>query len=163
MLGIDYSQDLQLMMEQVRWNIQLPPSLANFFQESGITSAVADDERRAARLLCRTRCLLLPELLLPSRLQAVSPQGAYLSDISRYGIGFLTTTQFFPEEIVRLLTPTFWIRAKVARGRYYGPRCVLSGCILLSRHQPDLKAFQSTPPAVVLPVPPVLAPETTLA
>lgn len=144
MLGSNYPEDLQRVMQGLAWDIQLPPSLSNFFQETGASTSIVGDERRSARLLCRTRCIVIPERSLPTFPRLAIPVAAYLSDISRHGAGFVSTQQYFPEEIVRILLPTFWIRTKVTRGRYLGPKCFQTGVALLSRYDPSPEAFRVT-------------------
>lgn len=142
MLGKDYPSDLQRSLTTVAWQIELPAAMSGFFQETGTVPSIPGDERRAARLLCRTRCILIPEAPLPALPRQREPMGIYLNDISRYGAGFISPIQFFPEEQVRILLPTFWIRARVMRGRYLGPHCYQIGVQLISRHEPDASAFQ---------------------
>jgi hypothetical protein len=66
MLGIDYSERLESLMREVVWDIELPATMERFFQQSGPTNGVWGDQRRASRLLVRTRCLLIAQSNLPA-------------------------------------------------------------------------------------------------
>jgi hypothetical protein len=140
-LGSNYPEVLQSMMQQVTWTIQLPPHMERFFQESGLVASLPGDERRAARLMIRTRCILLPEAPLPAFPRPGIPAAVYTSDLSRNGIGFLSPYQYYPEEDVRLILPTMWLRGTIARSRRLGPNCFQIGARLISKHDPDMGAF----------------------
>lgn len=142
MLGSNYKEQLEFLMQQVAWEIQLPATMDRFFQETGPANSIKDDERVAARLRVRTKCLLLSELPLPAFPRPAEPIGIYMSDISRHGLGFLASESLLPEEEVRLILPTFWLRAIIARTRRLGPNCYEVGARLTSRHDPNLDAFQ---------------------
>lgn len=142
MLGSNYKEQLERLMREVAWEIELPVTMGRFFQETGPSNGIKDDERRAARLLVRTKCLVVPELPLPAFPRTETPLGVYMADISRHGLGFLASEPFFPEEEIRLILPTFWLRAVVARSRRMGPKCYQVGARLTSRHDPSNDAFQ---------------------
>ena len=118
-------------MRDTAWDIQLPATMDRFFQETGTVNGIKGDERRAARLIVRTKCLLIPELPLPAFPRDSTAEGIYTSDISRHGVGFLASQQFLPEEEVRLILPTFWLRAIIARARRLGPNCYQIGARLV--------------------------------
>jgi hypothetical protein len=132
-------------MRQAVWEIQLPSHMERFFQESGPASSLPGDERRAARLRVRTKCLLVPESPLPAIPRSLEPMGIFTCDISRHGFGFLSPFQFFPEEEVRIILPSMWLRATVARGRRLGPKCFQTGARLISKHEPSPEAFETIP------------------
>jgi hypothetical protein len=140
-LGSNYSEVLQSLMQQVRWSIQLPPHMERFFQESGPVATLPGDERRAARLMVRTRCILIPESPLPAFPRSAEPAAVYTSDLSRNGLGFIAPQQYYPEEEIRLILPTMWLRGSIARSRRLGPHCFQIGARLLSKHEPSLEAF----------------------
>ena len=141
MLGSNYQELLACVMRDAAWDIQLPATMERFFRETGTASGIQGDERRTARLIVRTKCLLIPELPLPSFPRDSKAEGIYTSDISRQGVGFLASRQFLPEEEVRLILPTFWLRAIISRARRLGPNCYQIGARLVSRHDPTTDAF----------------------
>lgn len=144
MLGSNYKEQLERLVQEVSWDIQLPPALERFFQETGPRNAIKDDQRRAARLIVRTKCLLIPDLPLPAFPRDENPIGIYTSDISRHGVGFLASIPFLPEEEVRLILPTFWLKGVIARSMRLGPHCYQIGARLISRHDPSIDAFKTS-------------------
>jgi hypothetical protein len=67
--------------------------------------------------------------------------GTYTRDFSRWGCGFLTTEQLFPEERVRIVLPTFWVQLLVVRTRRITSKCYESGGKLIRTYEPDPRAF----------------------
>lgn len=142
MLGTDYSKLFRVLTQQVAWDIEIPGDRERFFRETGYIPSVPDEDRRSPRLRVRTQCLVIPEDPLPAFPRSREPIAAYTSDISRHGIGFLSASQFLPEETVRIILPVFWLQVVIVRGRRLGPNCY-QGCGLLRRkHEPDLSAFE---------------------
>ena len=89
----------------------------------------------------RTQAVLHFETLLPSIPRASEPLGVYIRDVSRRGIGFVSPVQIYPEETVRILLATFWIRLLVVRARRVGPGCYEIGGELTEQNQPNVEAF----------------------
>ena len=141
MLGIDYTDQLRRMTADVSWEIQLPEEMKNFFQESGPMPSMQGDERRAARMRVRAKCLAIYEVSLPAFPRSPNPLGVYTTDISRHGVGFLYSEPLLPEEEVRLVLPAFWLSARIARARRLGHKCYQIGARLLARHDPGPEAF----------------------
>ena len=141
MLGSNYKEQLERLIQGVSWDIKLPASMDRFFQETGPSNSIQGDQRRAARLVVRTKCILIPESPLPAFPRETNPIGVYTSDISRHGVGFIASKAFLPEEEIRLILPTFWLRATIARSYKVGPNCYQIGARLTSRHDPSNDAF----------------------
>lgn len=141
MLGSDYTEHLQRLIDDICWSIELPAGMENFFRETGPLPSMAGDERKAARLRVRAKSVAISEVRLHAWPRQTDPYGVYISDISRYGVGFLSAEQFFPEEQVRLILPAFWLVAQVARVRKLGPNCYQIGARLLRRNDPNMTAF----------------------
>lgn len=150
MLGNDYKEQLDHLIKQVDWLIELPENQPRFFQESGPTAGVEGDQRRAPRLIIRTRCIMIPELPLPAFPRSLEPQGVYTSDISRHGLGIVAPIQLYPEERIRIILPTFWMQVIVARARRLGDHCCQIGATLVSRHDPSMDAFTVQPETVLI-------------
>jgi hypothetical protein len=89
----------------------------------------------------RTMAILLHEQSLPTVSRREQPVGVYTKDFSRRGCGFLAAQQMYPEEIVRILLPNFWIRLHIVRARRVGPSCYEMGGELMEQHQPSDGAF----------------------
>jgi hypothetical protein len=141
MLGKPYSEQFTQHIDRLNWDIELPETLADFFDRSGPCAAGPSDRRSSARIRVRAMAILVPELSPPALPRPTAAMGVYTGDFSRKGISFLASQQFWPEEIVRLVLQTFWIRVRVVRQRYHGRRCFESGCELVSRHGADPVAF----------------------
>jgi len=82
----------------------------------------------------RTKGLLLPEGQLPAFPREANHIGIYTNDFSRNSFGIVSPIQFWPEEVVRILLPTFWMSGRVVRARYLGPNCFEIGCMLICRY-----------------------------
>ncbi|GAA5506257.1 hypothetical protein [Novipirellula caenicola] len=146
MLEVDYSQRLNGLIEQVNWDIQLPVEMSEYFASNGEASnSFPTDERSNQRISIRTRGLLWSEVALPFCPRPSRPIGIYTRDFSRTGAGFLSSLQFFPEEEVRIVLPTFWVRVRVTRVRRLGDACFEIGTILLQKYSPSENAFEPTP------------------
>ena len=141
MLEFNYSERLDSLIHNLDWHIQLPPDWVNFFEESGTCSSMASDERNNSRMRIRTRAVLRWETSLPSVPRGPEPVGVYIKDFSRRGCGLISPIQFYPEETVRILLATFWIRLKVVRVRHVGPSCYEIGLKLIEQNQPGPEAF----------------------
>lgn len=151
MLDDDYLQRLDSVIQQLNWQIQLPDSWSNFFQETGEYGVYANDERQNRRVKVRTVALMHYERMLPSYPRKSEIVGIYTRDFSRRGCGFVAAHQLFPCEIVRLLLPTLWLRLEITRATRVGPACYVIGGELLEQNQPSDSAFDGiTIPAALV-------------
>ncbi len=142
MLEIDYSQRLADLFTQTSWNIELPEGLGDFFLNNGEAAmSFPDDERTNQQIRIRTEALLWSEVALPFRPRESDPIGIYTQDFSRTGMGFLSSIEFYPEEEVRILVPSFWVQVRIARTRRLGKACYETGAILIRKHSPSVDAF----------------------
>ncbi len=141
MLEGDYSSRFSDLMQSVNWDIELPREWSDFFDQRGAVACFADDQRNNQRLKARTHGLLWFEKTLPFRSRESGMQGIYTRDFSRHGCGFLMPLEPFPEEQVRIVLPTFWVRLCVTRVRRITSKCYEIGATLLQRNDPDLQAF----------------------
>jgi len=142
MLELDYSKRLDSLIQSLDWQIQLPPFWSTFFKDVGETSTLQNDERQNRRMKVRTLAVLHYERSLPSMPRPDQPIGVYIKDFTRRSCGFISANQLFPEEIVRIILPTFWIRLHLVRARRVGPSCYEYGGELLEQNQPSDLAFK---------------------
>lgn len=99
--------------------VQLPASMASgFLEASGPTPAYYDDSRSFLRFRLRTKAVLK---------HREEKLGAYLTDVSRTGAGFLSPVQLMPKEIVQLTLATCELRIEVARCRRIEKDCFECG------------------------------------
>ena len=107
----------------------------------GALDSVVGDERSNIRMRIRTHAALHYETTLPSVPRGAETVGVYIGDFSRRGCGLISPVQMYPEETVRVVLATFWIRLKVVRSRRVGPSCYEVGGELTQRNQPSPEAF----------------------
>ena len=141
MLDFDYSKRLEALIQSLDWQIQLPSTWSNFFDEVGESTTLALDERQNRRMKVRTLGVLHFERQLPAIPRPSSPVGIYSRDFSRRGCGFVSPQQLYPREIVRVILSTFWIQLEICRTRRVGPMCYEIGCELIAQNLPSAKAF----------------------
>jgi hypothetical protein len=125
-----------IMINQVSWDIELPPHMVEYFDEKKQSSTTYSDRRKAIRLQARIRGVLYPERTLPAFPRPERHLGIYTNDFSRNSFSFLSAIQFWPTETIRILLPAFWMSGRVIRARYLGPHCYEAGCQLIRRHIP---------------------------
>ncbi|TWT81777.1 hypothetical protein CA13_32300 [Planctomycetes bacterium CA13] len=142
MLEIDYSRCLAEWCDKVVWDIQLPQQWDTYFAGNGEKAAlVASDERSNQRVGIRTKALLWPEDTLPFCKRVNEPVGIYTRDFSRSGAGFISSIEFFPEEQVRIVLPSFWVRVQIVRVRRVADSCFETGATLMQKFEPSPDAF----------------------
>ncbi len=99
--------------------VQLPASMASgFLEESGPTPAYYDDHRTFLRFRLRTKAVLK---------HGEEKLGAYLTDVSRKGAGFLSPVQLMPKDVVHLTLATCELHIEVTRCRRVDKDCFECG------------------------------------
>ena len=129
------------MIKSLDWKIQLPSLWSSFFKESGESAVLASDQRQSRRVNVRSLAVMRSEKVLKIVPRTREAVGVYSKDFSKRGCGFICPFQLFPEEIVLIVLPTFWIRLHVVRARRIGAFCYEVGGELLEQHKPDMQAF----------------------
>ncbi len=142
MLDSDYPRLLARLIAKTTWSITLPAGQENFFEETGLATSATIDLRRSGRVRLRTRALAVPDETLACLTRPKEVIGIYTMDFSRHGFGFVSERQFFPNERLRILLPSFWLTVKVVRARYMGPGFFEHGTTLVRRSDPSINAFQ---------------------
>lgn len=142
MLDVDYSTRFGELIQSVDWNIELPVEWKDYFEQRGEIPSYAEDERQNQRLKIRTHGLMWFEQTLPFCSRGSEAFGIYTRDFSRHGAGFLSSFQIFPEELVRVALPTFWVQLQVVRARRITSCCYEIGCVLLQRNDPSPELFE---------------------
>ena len=141
MLVTDYQCHLGSLINSVPNRIQLPAGYEDFFEQSGPTTAIANDRRNSVRTRVRTRGIWIPRKWLPAFPRRATPQLIYTKDFSKTGFGFVADQQVFPGEQARIILATFWMEVAIRRCRRLGPDCYEVGGTLLARHDTSLEAF----------------------
>lgn len=142
MLDIHYSAKLAEVIRLIDWTIELPPEWGRFFHERGAVSSSVLDQRRHQRINVRAQGVLWFTDPLPACPRPADPIGIYTRDVSRRGFGFISPTQLFPEEGVRVALPTFWMDVRIVRSHSINPSCFVTGAELIAQHQPEEMQFE---------------------
>ena len=110
--------------------VELPPELANFFDEGGYVSTTIFEQRSNARLRVRTISSLRILYTMPFSKRTCLRSRALIKDLSKKGIGILLHEQLWPGErfCVELLGRL--IIAEVVRCRKLGHRCFEIGSVI---------------------------------
>jgi hypothetical protein len=140
-LAQDYTKRLEEVIHQVPWDIELPTEWQDFFAERGEVPSFADDDRSNQRLKVRIHGVMWIESTLHFCKRSAAPSGIYTRDFSRQGAGLLCSFELFPEEVIRLALPTFWVQMRVVRTRRLTSKCYEIGTLLVARHDPNMDAF----------------------
>lgn len=141
MLDFDYSNHYASVVQAMQWQIQLPPTDEDFFSQSGLTKETTPDRRGTQRRNVRLRGLMVSEQALPSLKRDRQLVGVYTKDFSKDGVALISPVEWFPEESVRLILPSFWLSLKVERCIRLHSHCYEIGLSLSQRHDPDRAAF----------------------
>jgi len=149
MLDSDYQQHLGSLIQSLEVTIQLPAEMSEFFKESGPIASCINERRKSVRTRVRTTGVLVPRRWLPACPRRPEPQHIYTKDFSKTGFGCLSSTQFYPGEIVRVLLATFWIEVEIRRCRRLGTDCFELGGELVQTRQPSAEAFNFAAPTAV--------------
>ena len=151
MLEHNYKTTFDEIVAQTQYGIELPRSWQDYFEQTGEIPSFRGDRRAAVRMKVRVHGLWWFE----SRASfagdvgrtADDAIGIYTRDFSRQGVGMLLPMQVYPEDVCRVVLPTFWMRAKVVRVRRLNAKCFETGCQLIQRFDPSDEAF----PAAAVP------------
>lgn len=141
MLDIDYPTQFSDVIQSTECEIELPIEWSDFFDQRGEAPSFADDQRKHRRMIVRTHGMMWFEECLPSLPRELSGTVIYTKDFSRQGAGFLSPFEVYPEEILRLVLPTFWVRLHVVRCRRITSKCYEVGAELIERSDPSPDAF----------------------
>ncbi|QDV12488.1 hypothetical protein CA51_23710 [Rosistilla oblonga] len=147
MLEKDYKQTLATLIDTVNWDIVLPEGHEAFFGDNGSISPCTYESRSSPRMRARGRGILYYEETLRAFPRTQDPMGIYTMDFSKTGIGFVASCQFLPEEVVRIVLPTFWARLRITRCTRNNDKRYDSGGSLITWHQPSPEAFETLQPS----------------
>ncbi len=141
MLGNDYTDQFNQVVESVHWAIELPDDWENFFSERGECNAYSGDARQHRRMKARSYGVLVFEEPWKAVCRSDEPVGIYSKDFSLRGCGFVSPIQIYPEEVVRLVLSTLCLTLKVVRCRRLNAHCYDVGSILIRQSALSDEAF----------------------
>jgi hypothetical protein len=142
--------ELNDIINRLHCDIELPPSMADFFDASGILPTTVDERRRFARMDLRTFGALQYRQTFPVLDRMPGWHRVYTKDLSRGGLGFLHSEQLYPQEQMFLLLPAESTETTISRGQKFivevrrcrrlGNRCYQIGCCFVRsrRHNRNL-------------------------
>lgn len=141
MLGFDYTNQFNELVESVDWKIELPPTWENFFSERGPCCSYSGYGRKNHRIKARSYGLMRFEKAWKLLNRPTPVVGIYTKDFSSRGCGFVLPTQVYPEEVLRIILPTFRLTLRVARCYRMNEHCFETGGVLIHQSGPSEDAF----------------------
>ena len=134
--------ELADIVSQLRCEIELPPSMEDFFDADGILPTTADERRRFARMDVRTFGALQYRQTFPCLARTPSWYRVYTKDLSRGGLCFLHSEQLYPLEQMHMILPSESVQTviprcnrvivEIRRVRRLGPQCYETGACFVS-------------------------------
>ncbi|MCU0710197.1 MAG: hypothetical protein MUF23_18120 [Pirellula sp.] len=117
----------------------LPPRVREELQRKGTGAAIHNDNRESPRFRTNGPAILTWISSPPAVDQSHTTCQVIVRDISKTGVGILTSSQWFPEQLGKLEFAVGEMTVKVMRSRRIGPRCFEVGARILkfSRHDDE--------------------------
>jgi PilZ domain len=141
MLGFDYTNQFNELVESVEWTIELPQAWENYFSERGECNPHFGYGRRNRRIKARSYGLMHFDKAWRLVERPEKVVGIYTKDFSTRGCGIVLPMQVYPEEVVRVILPTFWLSLRIVRCCRLNERCFEAGGVLIRQSGPSEDAF----------------------
>ncbi len=141
MLGFDYTNQFNELVESVDWTIELPETWENFFSERGECNTYSGYGRKNRRIKARSYGLMWFDKAWKLVNRPTQVVGIYTKDFSTRGCGFVLPMQVYPNEVLRIMLPTFWLSLCVARCYRLNEHCFEAGGVLIRQSGPSEEAF----------------------
>ncbi len=141
MLGFDYTNQFNELVDSIDWTIELPSAWENFFSERGECSSYSGYGRKNRRIKARSYGLMWFDEGWKLVNRPTHVVGIYTKDFSTRGCGFILPMQVYPEEVLRIILPTFWLTLRVARCYHVNEHCFEAGGVLIRQSGPSEDAF----------------------
>ncbi len=141
MLGIDYTDQFNELVESVPWTIQLPETWGNFFSERGECQTYSGDGRKHRRMKARSYGMLWIQEPCQAIPRPVTAHGVYTKDFSQRGCGLISPIEIYPDEVLRVVLPTFWLTIRVTRCCRVQAHCFEVGAVLIRQSAPSDDAY----------------------
>ena len=115
------------MLAQLDFDIVFPDDLQSNAKRTEIFDP-QDDRRRFPRHRCHVDAVMKYQKTFPWLQRPDKFMRVVVRDVSRVGVGFLHSTQMFPQETAKFAFPNWTERVlTVTRCRRLGPKCYLIG------------------------------------
>lgn len=117
----------------------IPPRVREDLQRKGTGAAMHNDNRESPRFRTNGPAILTWISSPPAVDKSHPTSQVIVRDISKTGVGILTSTQWFPEQVGKLEFAVGEMTVKVMRSRRIGPRCFEVGAriIKFARHDDE--------------------------
>lgn len=142
MLDSHYTERFTQLLSQVDWTIELPEPWDDHFTEWGEGAPYVGDVRQHRRLKARSYGVVWFGLAWSAVERPSGPLGIYTRDFSQRGCGLLCPIEIYPEEVLRVVLPTFWMTLQVVRCRRINANCYDVGAVLVRQFVPSDEAFK---------------------
>jgi hypothetical protein len=124
-------ESFEEQLKQIPLDFILPPRVREDLQRKGIGAAMHDDNRESPRFRTNGPAIFTwdssPAAINNSRVA----RQVIVRDLSKTGIGILTSCQWFPQEVGKLQFAIGDMVVKVMRARRLGPRCFEIGARII--------------------------------
>lgn len=132
-------ESFEEQLRQIPIDFVMPPRVREELQRKGLGTAIHDDNRESPRFRTNGPALFYWESSPPVFENPHATRQVIVRDLSRTGVGILTSCQWFPEELGKLQFAIGEMVVKVMRARRLGPRCFEIGARIIryTRYQQD--------------------------
>ena len=132
-------ESFEEQLKHIPIDFVLPPRVREELQRKGLGSAIHDDHRDAPRFRTNGPAIFSWENSPPVFEHTHPTRQVIVRDLSRTGIGILTSSQWFPEEMGKLQFAIGEMVVKVMRARRLAPRCFEIGAKIVryTRYQDE--------------------------
>lgn len=117
--------------EEIPLLVQLPPHMANFFNEQGYAASTFSENRSHARLRVRCEAILRSEYIPPFAKTRRKASRVLINDISRSGISIFVHEQMWPSERFSVEIHGRFVSALVVRCRKVAHCCFDVGAMVM--------------------------------
>jgi hypothetical protein len=132
--GDDQLQKLINVVGPLKFSLELPDPVDEYFGAAGVVPSVPEDQRRYVRTHLRVVAALQYRRSLPSLIRQSEWHKIVMRDISRSGVSFLHAEQVYPTEQLMLVMPDCKPRSiEVMRCRRVGNACYEVGANFIQK------------------------------
>ncbi|MFO0014727.1 MAG: hypothetical protein ACK553_18480 [Planctomycetota bacterium] len=118
-------------LREIPLDFIMPARVREELQRKGVGTAMHDDNRESPRFRTNGPAIFSWESSPPAFDHPHPTRQVIVRDLSRTGVGILTSTQWFPEESGKLEFAIGSMIVKVMRARRLGPRCFEIGARII--------------------------------
>jgi len=124
-------ESFEEQLKQIPLDFVLPPRVREDLQRKGIGAAMHDDNRESPRFRTNGPAIFTWDSSPAGINNPRVARQVIVRDLSKRGIGILTSCQWFPEEVGKLQFAIGDMVVKIMRARRLGPRCFEIGARII--------------------------------